>query len=94
MARLADLLSFPPLEELNNVEENKHPLLDFLKNREGNQLDTQASNDSRTFRSKFATLMDYLVWSLRIAWGGRDQAECTSKMGKMSEMLCNGIELM
>ena len=37
--------------------------------------------------------MAYLAHHHRMAWGGKDQAECAAKMLKLSGVLGGGIEL-
>ncbi|KAG2424357.1 hypothetical protein HXX76_014566 [Chlamydomonas incerta] len=107
VARLADLISAPDHEDIIAYflsEGEEPPELERLvyeyyrhvgdagtdRKRESAEL---VASPSRPLEVKLRLLMEYLVVSLREAWGGKDAKDVAAKVMKMATYLSGGIEM-
>ena len=107
VARLADLISPPGHEDLMAYFQAKgdvapqpnHLVYEYYRHvgdagtarkRDSAEL---VAPPSRPLEVKLRLLLEYLVVSLREAWGGKDAKDVAAKVLKMAHYLCGGIEM-
>ncbi|KAG1655046.1 hypothetical protein FOA52_003802 [Chlamydomonas sp. UWO 241] len=47
---------------------------------------------TRPLEVKFACVMDYVVFNMKAAWGGKTEADCVGRMTRMTTTISGGIE--
>eukprot|EP00210_Caulerpa_lentillifera_P005165 g4937.t1 len=106
VARLADLISPPIKTELTKLaaradeDGESSDVFEYYNKVKSGELEAERRSSqglygvpTRPLHEKFTLLVDYLVESLKLVWGGTSKDQLTERMKKLATKLSSGIEL-